>query len=164
MKLKVPFFRLKGESLPLGKACSLCLPPRLGASPLKPQKATKSKCPWLQNVNETWQLVALVELCSMSISSTRSHGFGLRPLMFARRLIFLRLWAFISRCHAGLANSHLQLCCLEYLGIILTEQSSEYYEAKLHRWLCCHNKLVAALKCRATQRIWSSERGCRHLL
>ena len=56
-------------------------------------------------------------------------------------------------------NSHLQLCCLEYLGIILTEQSSEYYEAKLHRWLCCHNKLVAALKCRATQRIWSSERG-----
>ena len=34
----------------------------------------------------------------MSISSPRSHGFGLRPLMFARRLTFLRLWACHSRC------------------------------------------------------------------
>ena len=34
----------------------------------------------------------------MSISSPRSHGFGLRPLMFARRRTFLRLWACHSRC------------------------------------------------------------------
>jgi hypothetical protein len=34
----------------------------------------------------------------MSISSLCSHGFGLRPLMFARRLTFLRLWACHSRC------------------------------------------------------------------
>ena len=59
---------------------------------------TDRKSPRLQKVNETWQLVALVELCSMSISSPRSHGFGLRPLMFARRLTFLRLWACHSRC------------------------------------------------------------------
>ncbi|WP_283429336.1 hypothetical protein [Fibrobacter sp. UWB10] len=32
--------------------------------------------------------------------------------MFARRLIFFRLRAFISGCLAALANSHLQLCCL----------------------------------------------------
>ena len=47
------------------------------------------------------------EMCS-----SHSHGFGLRPLMFAQRHIFFRLRAFISGCLAALTNSHLQLCCL----------------------------------------------------
>ena len=56
-------------------------PPRLRALPLK----TRHQQP------------TAPEMCS-----SRSHGFGLRPLMFAQRHIFFRLRAFISGCLAAL--------------------------------------------------------------
>ena len=85
-----------------GKNPPACSPVSAGSSstPSNGRSIATPVTPWLQ-------MHTAPEMCS-----SHSHGFGLRPLMFAQRHIFFRLRAFISGCLAALANSHLQLCCL----------------------------------------------------
>ena len=85
--------RRRGSSSAVeGRRVGCCSPSTLGSSShsvsrhkgATPPNAKKQ----LQKINKTWQLVALVELCSMSISSSRSHGLGLCPTN-ARSMTYL---------------------------------------------------------------------------
>ena len=75
-----------------GKNPPACSPVSAGSSstPSNGRSGAAPVTPWLQ-------MPTAPEMCS-----SHSHGFGLRPLMFAQRHIFFRLRAFISGCLAAL--------------------------------------------------------------